>query len=154
MKFSTFFLSAAAATTLFVGTSCKKSESSPSYGSASVNGKSYDFKSSSAETKTSSFVLTGATTADSNATNIAGVEITFKKRPTADGNISVGDSASVSFTYADAETLTVEQRSYRKTGEKVSVKINGGKLTVSFNNLTQTSGATPNAALTGSIIEK
>lgn len=154
MKISTLFLSAAAAVTLFVGTSCKKDESSPSYGSATVSGKSYDFKYSEVESSASSFVLTAATTSDTNATKGAVVEVTLKKRPTASGDITLGDSASVDFGYADAGTLTLETRGYDKAGEKINVKVNSGKLTISFSNLTQTSGTSPNASLTGSVIEK
>jgi hypothetical protein len=157
MNFSFSRLLAVVAVVGVLFSSCSKSSDSspaPTYGSATVNGKTYTWTTSSTSSIAGSlFSMAGAVSAENQLLGMA--TVTSASRPTAAGDLTF--TFGKGLVFSETVNGSVVTRQYFKTTDKVTVTITGGKLTYTFTNLTETdtfgNAVVGGKSISGSIIE-
>jgi hypothetical protein len=154
-SFSRLFALVAVVGVLF--SSCKKSsDPAPTYGSATIDGATYTWTVSGTNTSAGVFTLYAAT--DTNAATGSAIGVGQITRPTVSSQDTLGGPKGLVVVYSQQTASGFVERYFRKSKEKVTTTVTGGKITYSFSNLTETDslgGAKANPkSLSGSVIEK
>jgi hypothetical protein len=154
------FLLALAGTLAFSSCSEKKDDAAaPSFGSITVGSTNTNLQATFTTTD-DGYALVGSDNADTSKASLFVVAF-FERKPAA-GTYSIGDTAgSSSFlgvVTGSGSRQSSTSRLYFKDDEKATVTVTGGKVKVSFNNLTETGFDGRDVAgrptITGSLTEK